>query len=66
MSEHDEPVKGHPIGAYLIVFILTAAIVGIFSFLSGSWEQYWLAGVAFVLWGIASLIIFTRPEQSTH
>ena len=38
MSEHDEPVKGHPIGAYLIVFILTAAIVGIFSFLSGSFE----------------------------
>ena len=66
MSEHDEPVKGHPIGAYLIVVILTAAIVGIFSFLGGGIQQYWLAGVIFVLWGFVSLVIFTRPDRASH
>lgn len=63
MSDSD---KGHPIGAYLMVVILTAAIVGIFSFLAGDWNQYWLPGIIFVLWGFASLIIFTRKSPTSH
>lgn len=63
MSEHEQ---AHPIGAYLIVIVLTAAIIGIFSFLGGGVQQYWPAAVVFVLWGFASLVIFTRPDRSSH
>lgn len=60
------PDKGHPIGAYLMVVVLTAAIIGIFSFLGGGIQQYWIAGVIFVLWGFASLVIFRNAGHSTH
>ncbi|MHC8496837.1 MAG: hypothetical protein ACYYNF_07625 [Actinomycetes bacterium] len=58
-----QPERGHPIDGYIMVIVVAAVLTSVFAFLAGGYEQYWLAGVAFAVWGIVSLYIFTRPEK---
>ncbi|MFY9330943.1 MAG: hypothetical protein WAO41_04600 [Candidatus Nanopelagicales bacterium] len=58
------PERGHPIDGYIAVVVIAFLVTSIFAFLAGGYEQYWLAGVIFALWGIGSLFMFTRREKS--
>lgn len=58
--------KSDVVGAVFMVLLLTAAVTGIFAFLGGGFGQYWLGGTILGLWGLVSLVIFTRGEKTSH
>lgn len=59
-----EPERVHPIDGYISVIVIAVVLTSVFAFLAGSYEQYWLAGIMFALWGLISLFIFNRKEKA--
>ena len=57
-----EQTKGHPIGAYISVVIISAFLGLLFMLFNSSALVGYISGAIFLVWGVIALAMFSRTD----